>query len=59
MCIHTHAHKDALFHTDTSTPRTHFIIIGTVTGETFRGKERGALNNECEEPCYTADKPLK
>lgn len=29
-----------------------FIIIGTVTVETFRGNERGALNNECEEPRY-------
>lgn len=30
-----------------------------MTGETFREEERGALNNECEKPCYMADKPLK
>lgn len=35
------------------------MIVGTGTGEIFKGKERGALNNECEEPCYMADKPLK
>ena len=48
-----------LTHMQIQAPRTQFIIIGTVTGETFRGEERGALNNECAEPCYTADKPLK
>lgn len=38
---------------------TQFIIRTTVTGKTFRGKERGALNNECEEPHNKADEPLK
>lgn len=35
------------------------FVTATVTGRTFGGKERGALNNECKEPRYTADKPLK
>lgn len=48
-----------LRHTRTQTHCAHFIIIRTVTGETFRGEERGALNNECAEPCYMAEEPLK
>ena len=60
---HAHGHTHTRTHAPTRIrarcSRTQFIISSTVTGETFRGKERGALNNECEEPCYTADKPLK
>lgn len=48
-----------LRHTRTQTHCAHFIIIHTVTGETFRGEERGALNNERTEPCYMAEEPLK
>lgn len=58
LCSQARPREDT--HTDTGThPCAQFIIASTVTGETFRGEERGALNNECEEPCYTADKPLK
>lgn len=46
-------------HTKIQTRYTQYIITRTVTGETFRGEERGALNNECEEPCYIAVEPLK
>lgn len=49
---HTHTHTRAYGY-------TLVIISSTVTGETFRGKERGALNNECPDPCYRADEPLK
>ena len=39
-------------------PHARVTVVGTVTGEALRGEERGPLNNECAEPCYT-DEPLK
>lgn len=48
-----------MWHTRTQTHCAHFFIIRTVTGETFRWEKRGALYNECAEPCYMAEEPLK
>lgn len=54
-CTCSHNDKNIHRHTPhTKDTNRELIIDHKVTGETFRGEEREALNNECLEPCYMA-----